>query len=353
VKGSSKGWIGLDMGHRSIAVAQLERVAGAVRLLAAAEMPRTAIPPAGGSSEDHYTDVSKQEIETAKRLAQRLSGRAAACVLPMSVTDLTHESLPPGDPSEQHAMIANELRSGERLQFDFWPSTLMRDGQTSTLADVNVIAIPETRANNVAEKVTAARMDCRVLDGLPHAVARAVAMALPESFGGSVGGLHLAYDNALFVLSRDGAPVFARQLRDGGIRQIVAQVSESLGLLEGEALHVLREFGLPTTAPSEAGNEQIQDVVGEIVTELLDGIADELTRTLAYLSSLGSMNVPDSICLLGEGAAIRNLPQSLSAKIDSSIWNWNLPGAAQYQSSEPPAAVLAVAAALSSLAWES
>lgn len=353
MKGSGKGWIGLDMGHRSITVAQVERVGGKLRMAAAAEMPRTAIQSGGGSSNDHYSDVSKQEIETAKLLAHGLSGRAAACVLPMSVTDLSHESLPPGEPGEQHAMIANELKNGERQQFDFWPSDMTRDGQASTLADINVIAISQTRANRVAEQVTAARMDCRVLDGLPHAVARAVAMAVPEYVGASVGGLHLAYDNALFVLSREGAPVFARQLRDGGVRQIVTRVSESLGLLEEEALHVLREFGLPVASPSEAGHEQIQNVVGEIVAEHLNGIADELIRTFSYLSSLGSKNVPDSICLLGEGAAIRNLPQCLSAKIDASIWSWNLPGAAQHQSFEPPAALLAVASALSSLAWES
>ena len=352
-KRSGKGWIGLDMGHRSITVAQVERVGGEVRLVAAAEMPRASFLSDVGSPNSNYRDVGKQEIETAKLLAQGLSGRAAACVLPMSVTDLSHESLPPGEPSEQYAMIANALKNGERHQFDFWPSDVTRNGQTSTLADINVIAISQARANRVAEQVAAARMDCRVLDGLPHAVARAVAMAVPEYAGASVGGLHLAYDNALFVLSRKGTPVFARQLRDGGIRQIVARVSESLGLLEDEAVHVLREFGLPATSPTEDGHEKIQDVVGEIVAEHLDGIADELKRTLSYLSSLGSRNAPDSICLLGEGAAIRNLPQCLSARIDSSIWSWNLPGTAQLRLSEPPAALLAVATALSSLAWES
>ena len=351
VRGSDKGWIGLDVGHRSITVAQVERVAGEVRLVAAMEMSRT--EGLANCRSGEYQDVSSQEISTARILAEGLTGRAAACVLPMSVTELTHQSLPPGEPHEQHTMIATELRTTERLQFDFWPTDLVNDRPTSTLADMNVISIAQARASNVAEQVNASRLDCRVLDALPHAVARAVNMAVPGAFGAPLGGLHLAYDNGLFVLSREGIPVFVRQLRDGGIRQIITQVKESLGLVEEEAVHVLRQFGLPAPSSSAGEYDEIQDVVGEIVARTLGGIADELRRTLSYLASLGPENVPDSICLLGEGAAIRNLSQHLSATTETSIWSWDLPGAGQHRSTVLPAALLAVASALSCLAWES
>lgn len=353
---SGKGWIGLDMGHRSIAVAQLERTGAGMRIAASAEMPRTAGVSAGGLDDTGYHDVSKQELETVRLLAPGLKGRTAVCVLPMSVTELTHESLPPGEPAEQYAMITNELGDGEQKQFDFWPSCLSNDGQTSSLVDVNVISIARARTNAVADQVTAARMDCRVLDGLPHAVARAVAMAVPDHFGRPAAGLHLAYDNALFVLSVDGIPAFARELRGGGFHRIVSLVRESLGLLDEEAVHVLREFGLPCPSPATwpgGRSEQVQDVIGEVAAKVLDGIVEELKRTLAYLASLDASNVPDSICLLGEGAAVRNLPAYLSAKADLSMWNWGLPGMERHSVSEPHHPLLAVACALSSLAWES
>lgn len=352
-----KGWIGLDLGHRSITIAQLERSRRGLRIAAACEMPRTAIPSLAPTRPGGYCEVSRQELQTARLLASGLAGKAAACVLPMSVTELTHASLPPGDPREQHAMVASEMEASwghARRRFDFWSSLGTGPDAAASLLDVNVISIEESLAASTAEVLHIARFDCRVLDALPHAVARAVSMAVPSSLGRPLAALHLASDHALFVVSQNGAPAFTRLLRNGGMNRIVACVSESLGLLEEEAVHVLRELGLPDVGTQGEPETDIQEVLGEIVKGPLGEIADELRRTLSYLATLGPELVPDSVCALGEGAAIRNLTQHLSEKADMSLWNWSLGGeVAPPKPIELPPSLLAVGAALSTLAWES
>lgn len=358
VRRTSKGWIGLDFGHCGITIAQVQRSTEGLRIAASVEMPRTALAPAAASA-DTYRDVSGQELEAAKLLAPGLSGRAAACVLPMSVTELTHATLPPAEPAEQLAMVANELgdtfftEPGQH-QFDFWSSDLPGAGRSTAMMDVNVISVSGQRTTPVAQSLTKAGLDCRVLDGLPHAVARALAMASPHRIERPLAGTHLAHDGAVFVLAHHGVPVFTRHLRNGGIHRIITDLSESLGLLEAEAVRVLRDFGLPNPGVSDAEAEQIQEVVHEVVSEPVNEIADELQRTIAYLATIGSEIVPDDVCLLGEGAAIRNLANHLSQKTGVSVWPWKLPDA-QLSHNNPgtPPAVLGVAAALSSLAWES
>ena len=356
---TSKGWIGLDFGHRGITIAQVQRSTAGVRIAASAEIPRTGIPRAPEASAGTYHDVSRQELEAARMLVPGLSGRAAACVLPMSVTELTHATLPPAEPAEQLAMIANELGDtfsegrGQR-QFDFWHFDLPGDDKSTALMDVNVISVSARRTTPVTESLARAGLDCRVLDGLPHAVARAVTMAAPHQIERPLAGAHLAHDSAVFVLARGGAPVFTRHLRNGGTHRIITNLSESFGLLEAEAVRVLREFGLPNAGLSDAEGRQIQEVVCEVVSESVNEIAGELRRTLAYLATLGSEIVPDGVCLLGDGAAIRNLAPHLSEKTGVSVWPWDLPDAPlSCNNPGTPPALFGVAAALSSLAWES
>jgi Tfp pilus assembly PilM family ATPase len=254
---NSKGWIGLEFGHRGITIAQVQRSAQGVRIAASAELPRTVVPRDANESVGTYQNVSRQEIQAAKMLVPGLSGRAAACVLPMSVTELTHATLPPAEPAEQLAMIANELGDSfpdghSQREFDFWYSDLPRGDKSSAMTDVNVISLSAQRTTPVAESFAGTGLDCRVLDGIPHAVARAVTMASMSGSDRPLAAVHLAPDSGVFVLARDGVPVFTRHLRNGGTHRIATNLSQALGLLEEEATQVLREFGLPNPDLADA-----------------------------------------------------------------------------------------------------
>ncbi len=350
--GPGKGWIGFDLGHRSIVIAQLQRSSSSLRISAACEMPRTSRTSLGLAGLDGYVDVSKPELETARLLVSGLAGTVAASVLPLSVTELTHMGLPPADPREHHAMVGSELEFTTSHRFEFWPSAVPAGERSTGLLDVNVISIAESRAAAVADALRAARFECRVLDSLPHAVARAVLMALPGHLGRPLAALHLGFDHALFVVSRDGMPVFVRQFRNAGMHRLVARVGQSLGLVEEEAIHVLRELGLPDATNETWRGEEIQDVLAEIVAEPLEETADELRRTLSYLSAVRLGAIPDGVCLLGDGAAIRNLGRHLALKADIPLWDWNLPDPdPSLGAPHLPPTMLAVASALSGLAW--
>jgi actin-like ATPase involved in cell morphogenesis len=117
----------------------------------------------------------------------------------------------------------------------------------------------------------------------------------------------------------------------------------------------LREFGLPDKGIPNARDGQIQDVIAEVVAETVNEIVDELRRTMSYLTTLGSESVPDGVCLLGDAAAIRNLAPHLSEKTGVAVCNWELPGVQRDSVNNGCScpALLGVAAALSSIAWES
>ncbi|MHB8900781.1 MAG: hypothetical protein ACYC6Y_18680 [Thermoguttaceae bacterium] len=353
----AKGWIGLELGPRSVVIAQVQRSAGVLRIVAGCEMPRACADPETSPGPAGSSGVSAQELAAARLLAPGLKGTAAACALSLSVTDLSHATLPPGRPHEQYAILANEFESagaGSARRFDFWPSALTAGEPSTGLVDVNVISIDETEASAVARSLRAAGLDCRVLDSLPHAVARAVAMAKPGHGGRPLAGLHLGYDSALFVVSRDGAPVFVRQLRDAGTHRIVERVARTLGLAAEDAVGVLRDPGLPASPAEAAPRQETQDVLAEITAEPLDETAEELRRTLSYLDAARIDAAAEGVCLLGEGAGIGNFGPSLGARAGLGTWNWGLPRGPGHGAAAPPSApLLAVASALSALAWES
>jgi len=351
-----KGWIGIELGTRALKLVQLERTAGGPRIAASAVV-RNAPGVPGSSQQGPQAFVwSGRQIATALALNPGFSGRTAACVLPMRLTDLHTLSIPPGRPAERCAMIAHQFPSlfpedGARREFDFWNVRTSPDAQSTD--DVNVLSVPHGLADGVVRGLSQARLGCETLDGLPFALARAAKLLFGSGPGAVVGAVDWGFEGAAICVARDGRPLFTRHLRNCGFELVTDAVSEAMSLSEEEAIRVLAKHGLPEPDSSERTRTQVQDVLAEVAVPRLNELVAELKKTLGYLNMQYPDALPTRYCLLGDGAMVRNITAILSRKLQVPMELWRMPCTqpAGCAPGEEHPEILGTAAALSVLAW--
>lgn len=251
-------------------------------------------------------------------------------------------------------MIAEEIVSdavsgaGERC-FDYW-QTSMSASANNPLAQLSVIDIERSVSLQMANHLTTAGLDCRLLDGIPCALARAAQMFAPEHADSPQVILDIGYSSTVFVAVVRGMPVFTRILRGCGLEAIIQPIQNSLSLTESESLQLVRRMGLGPTqndSPPDAAAQVIHQLVSEPVARLLA----EIVRTLGYLEHNSSAALPERILLSGGGANFPYLATQLFNETSLHAVRWRLV-AAQPAATDQDESLFAVAAALSALAWE-
>ncbi|MCR4411418.1 MAG: hypothetical protein NUV77_03210, partial [Thermoguttaceae bacterium] len=318
------GWIGIDFGVRAVKLAQVERVGHDVRL-AAAMVVRGG--ESATSSAARPAEVSWWDDLVGTPLRRGFAGRRAACVLPASLTDLRAMSLPEGSVAERRAMIATELASllgdsaGRRV-FDFWDTRPHDEAGDSNLENVNVLSIAEDEAEAAARRLGRAGLRCEAIDGLPTALARAVAMVLPPDGLEPVAAIDWGYQSATLCVIHRRRAAFTRQLRNCGFAALPAAVSAALGLSADDAEHLLATYGVSDPAGSDDPLREVQDVLTDIVAAPLAEIVSELNKTLAYPELHRSRLVPQMLWLFGGGATVRNMAAHLSPKTGLPVRVW-------------------------------
>ncbi len=358
--GHKRGWIGIEFGSRTLRAAQLERGRTGLRFAASARVPW--IRPAGdepGSSEADYP-WSARDILSALSLRDDFRGRRAACVLPMSLVDLHALTLPPGDPFQRRAMVAHELseifagEDGDRL-FDYWEAEPGTSRSSANLPNVKVLSAPRRLVQRVARDVSRAKLTCEVMDGLPCVVARAVALAYGSAPKALVGAVDWGHASATFTAVHAGQSLYARNLRNSGAGRLVESVSQALGLSMDETAEVLETYGLPDPEVQDAVRREIQEVIAEVAATHLREMVEDLKKTISYLQMQYADISLERLCLLGEGATVRNVATHLSERLGLPVDTWHLPeptGETGMAADNHPA-LFANSAALSALAWNS
>jgi Tfp pilus assembly PilM family ATPase len=237
------------------------------------------------------------------------------------------------------------------FDFDYWHSEAT-GSEADAVENTLSLSIPSVWTARVAQDMGECGLVGQVLDGLPLAMARAVALGSP-GLTEPVIAIDWGYRNATLCVVRRGRPVFVRALRDCGFAGVLSAVSGSLDLSADEAQKLLRDWGLPDCRQPEAA--ELQTVIEEVVGDPLAAFTEELARTIAFLRQQRQSIAPAKLLLLGGGAAVRNMAAYLSGKLELPVEMWRLGGP---HSSDPsllhtPIEMLGPAIALSSLAWAS
>lgn len=336
------GWIGFDLGATSVKAAQVVRRNGEYLLRSAAVVPRQERWTLDMLAGD-VPQPSGNELATAASLCDRLTGSAAAAILPAGACEILQTAASGrGDSSEiLRAVEAQRHRSLEDCVFDAWPSDA--DGQK-----VNVVAAPRAWSDQVSADVASTGRCCRLIDALPWALTRAAMLSEDASRPRTIAALDWAYGKASITLIQHGVPVLVRPLKNCGFGDAVAAVANGLRLSEQDAEFVLqRNAQERMTEEGCHASAALDDLLDDVVSRLIQ----ELQRTFSFWQGPPHRLKPERIYLFGGGVlagAERRLTKALGVEVGA----WRLPLETPTETPHlPPAWLLGPAVGLSVMAW--
>lgn len=350
------GWIGIDIGSASIKICQLRRSEGRIsperRLVIRAEDDRPFDAAAFASGQIGMM------IRKALSVHGGFDGGTAACLISMSqcqlrtlVNGLSGEE----DRREQigRELLAESLPGTDPVEFEHWDAASEEQAEARGLSQVHVLSLARSLSDAVASNLLRARLQCEVLDALPFAAIRATEMipafAVSSAAGLASGILDLGHSACTLLIVRNGRPQLTRVLKHCGMQRIQQSLRQKLNLGAAEADTLLATCGVSLRSQNPRSLSPLQQLVTELCMPTITELMHEVQDTLSFLKLQFPKLVPEQFCLLGGGAAIRNIAPIVQQEIHLPAQVWNLPGTAP----EPTLPALATAVSLSALAWES
>jgi Tfp pilus assembly PilM family ATPase len=335
------GWVGFDIGGSTVKSAQAVRVGSEFRIRTASIVARRDRWNPELLAADKPLP-SADELQAAASICEGVSGRFAAAVLPMVLCESVQVESAASQPLHADELTALVEAETHQSLADFvvasWPASLQAN-------KLNVITVPEAWSNQVSSDVAAGRWNCRRIEALPWALARAVRMSASQS-PAPVAALDWGYHRATLCLVNDGAPAFVRCLKDCGYQHGVAAVEAALGLPTADAERFLHRN-------SNVDSSGVAGVLADALAELFHRIEREFRRTLSYWQSQSQGLKPEAVCLFGGGASLGGVADRLTAMVELPVHVWDLPTEIAADATRlPPAHLLGPALAASALAWE-
>jgi Tfp pilus assembly PilM family ATPase len=344
-KSSSQGWLGIDWGTRTIKFAQLERTSAGMRL-ARKVLVRRSCPLVG--EEPSLAQWTCDDFPMGILREGLFHRQGAACLLPSYLADVRQFDLPETDAGTIGTLVMGELADvfGEQVServFDHWECSSTRQNRGSK--HVQVLSLPQSLALEIAQTVSKAGVVCQAIDGLPFALARAIELADGPSDRPKV-TLDWGYTGANVCVLRGFTPLYTRTLRDCGLRRLAAALAENLSISDIEVEELLSTSGLPGTSSTS----EVQELTAEVAGDTIRVLTAQLEKTLAYVDNEWPGTVTEELWLFGGASGVRHIADYLTDKTGFRVRTWQLPGSTEEASLDAP---FGLAAAMSSLAWES
>lgn len=284
-------------------------------------------------------------------LAEQLSGRSLACILPMSVHELRTLHVPEGSYEQRCSMIASELdelQNPDEWQFDFWDiEAASRDDvqQHGLQADnVSVLIVADSWITQLINDASKNRLICTKIDGLPLALARTIHASHPGEADEPIALLDWGYRSATLAIVVQGIPIYTRRLRDCQLELLVSAIAKRMGISDADAEQLIN---------NRKADSQRYLAAEAIIRLRVDELADEITKTFQFLRKQRPELSPNRTWMYGGGSLIRSAPETITQKTGVSTERWHGDG---IDVDEPanhncPLALLAPAISLSALAF--
>ncbi len=345
------GWIGIDLGTRSLKLAQVDRIQGVFHLRQAVCLPRPTPWPRDETAMLR-PQSSAELIQAAKSLGAQWKGRFAACVLPMQLSPIHNMDVPADCTADDlPRWVQTQLASQRDMAFDYWQVPAV--AKSPQAGEVVAVTLKNAWAGQVPKDLQTAGLTCEILDAVPTALARAALLDTSLPAHEPVALVDWGYASILCCIAVNGTACFTRRFRAPGLGELLESLQESLGVDDEEATMLLQQYGFPE--PGFAGRE---DGIARTVAELCKGHAEpilaECRRTWKYLQVHRKELCPREARLTGGGATIRHAAEYLAARGEMPVQCWRFSASDGDESSANcPPVLLAAAISLSALAWES
>jgi Tfp pilus assembly PilM family ATPase len=342
-----KGWLGIDIGTASVKVAQLVRHDEELRIIATAQVPRSADISAHAEESTDSLWSAKGEIRTAVALGAGFCGHHAAATMPMGFCDVhqvNNLAVDEGNIDHQvrHAIETITQCSTDHLEFDVWSA------DPANKQRWNVLAVARPWADRIYFDVVENGYACHTIDGVPQALARALNLSAHGEPLPPTAVLDWGYSQATFCLVIEGQPAYVRVLKDCSYQTALEGVAHELGITPDEAGVLLEKYG--ARGLNYKTEDEIVTLIADLIAEPVRRLTDELTKTLAHVGFQYRNFAPRKLCLFGGGALVGGLTRQLTRKLrlDTQVWSFDN----QRSNESRHDALFGVALALSSLAWE-
>lgn len=346
---STTGWIGVDFGLCSTKLVQVGVQAGQLCIESSWSIKHSC--PLVESDLSSLQRTLADQVATMPTLHSLFTGKRCAVSLPMAVSQMRLLDLPVVSPSEQAALVTEELLSelesdSSDLSIGYWQAA-KPPGQEAGLARYAGYAVPRNLAESVGQGLLRAGWRCQTIDAVPCALARAVQMLGFRRTEDAVLAIDLSHKLPMVVLVVRGCPLFVRTLRDAGISTIIDPLCAEFHITYAECHQLLSRFGIPAPdqRPAAAAIKTMQ-----VIHHPVNQVLSEVKRTVDFIRQQFSAYKPTQVCLFGGGAAIKNLPERLSSIIQLPVYPWSLRRNAERNRTEE--AAYGLAAGLSALAME-
>lgn len=305
--------IGLDVGPRTIAAAQLARAGGGWRLEASALIDR---PPDAGMVLRDTEAVRIGQI----LLRQGFARRDVVLAVPDQRLVMSMLELPPrssGAPIEHLARV--EMARAHRLEsgaggFEMACWEVPGPPRAAAGSHMMAVACRHGDADELIDGLQGSRLRVAVLDVRAWAIARACLPAKgAEGAGPRVRAvLELSEDAALLVIVHEGRPAYERLIAEGALGHLRAAIRTKLGV-EGEVADFIfsnLRLGPDGGRDDHGGGREATVVAGEH----FDNLASELRTAIGYAEHRFEAEI-DCLFLQGTGAAIPGVVAHLSGLI--------------------------------------
>lgn len=363
----SYGWTGVEIGCHCINMAQVRKINNRWQLAAvwSVEHPTTfaiASSPDSPQCDENFGWLASDEIiehglaptlEHLENLNALFHGRNCAATLTDGMIEYRELDLPACEPSESQAMVRSEIALEldcelDELLTDCW--VLPQNRPRSNASNFGAVSLKRSTAMLLASDLLKAGFDCQTLDAMPCAMARATSMAVEDNDVATL-AIDLGYHQATVTLVQDGHPILSRGLRDLGLFHLLELIAISFEISLSDAQTLL--FQSPSNP--EGDLNAINDFSNPLQQKLggyLQTLAHEIEKTIVFADRAYRAITPSQIMLMGAGVRIPAMDQAIEDRVGHATQTWAI-DVSENLFGNQHVGVFAIAAGLSSLAWES
>lgn len=319
----SKSWVGVDIGRSALKLAEVEQVDGFWKII---QMQYAPICQSGVWSSRHLAgSVLANELSQLVALTPGWKHRQAAAILSLSAADYRIMNLPNSSVDEYEEMIYQELVTEyqEDVIFEYWEPEEELSDTNDEITSLMVYSVAHSNANAVGTGLERAKLNCRVLDGLPFALSRAIVMADPAARHRSTIALDWGYSSVVLLFLKDGIPFYTRLLRGCQFQVFLEMLGKEFDLDERQSWNLLRS----TLAHQESSGEfrsALNKRLKPIVEDYLKMVSKEVTRTIQYIEANTRIARSEHVWAFGGGALFRQLTEPLAETLQIPVRPWEL-----------------------------
>jgi Tfp pilus assembly PilM family ATPase len=372
------GWTGIEVGCHGVIMAQVRTINDRWQLAAVWRVDHPV--PYARTNESHTDSQTESNASSTdetfgwlasgdildrglsstfsqlEQLDQLFVGKSCAATLNDGLIAYRELELPTCDETESHSMVQSEVAIESECDLDevltdCW--TLPQSRPRSTTSSFAAVSLKRSSAMILANDFRQAGFECRVLDALPCAMARATQMASANTNDDGQAltlAVDLGYQHATITLVDNGTPILTRVLRNSGLVQLLEQIASAFEVSLADAQTLL--FQSPSNRSARPDrNDDFSNPLQQRRNGYLLSLTHEIEKTILFANRTYRSTAPIQILLMGNGVCIPNVEQSIEQRLDLPTRIWTI-DVANNLFGMKHVGVYAIACGLSALAWE-